>query len=139
MSGLIKKISKINGLAVDTFVMHAIMVMKVTETGANTMSKATQTAIKILDTARELGWEVKVRRNASILTIEKRISGNDEFVIADMEYYTILSELPTTSPGSIWGTDGGGIGGISALNSGLFTMNKSGGSKRVLRALAGML
>jgi hypothetical protein len=52
-----------------------------------------------------------------------------------MEYYSILELLPTTSPGSVWGTDGGGIGAISAMNTGVFTMNKSGGSKRVLSAL----
>jgi hypothetical protein len=53
-----------------------------------------------------------------------------------MEYYSILGLLPTTSAGSIWGTDGGGIGAVSAMNTGLFKMNKSGGSKRVLTALA---
>jgi hypothetical protein len=100
------------------------------------MSKAQETARKILDTARKLGWNVEVRRGNTILTISKRISGNDEFVTADMEYYTILGELPTTSAGSIWGTDGGGIGGMIALNTGVFTMHRSGGSKRVLTALA---
>lgn len=100
------------------------------------MSKATDTAQKILDVAKGLGWNVEVRRGNTILTITKNISGNDEFVTADMEYYTILGELPTTSPGSIWGTDGGGVGALSAMNSGVFTMNKSGGSKRILQALA---
>jgi hypothetical protein len=55
-----------------------------------------------------------------------------------MEYFSILGLLPTTSPGSIWGTDGGGIGALSAMKSGTFVMNKSGGSKRVLKVLAKM-
>ena len=99
------------------------------------MSKANDDARELLHTANELGWSVTVR--GSILTITKHIrpGSNDDFVTADMEYYSILGLLPSTSAGSTWGTDGGGIGAISALKNGVFTMNKSGGSKRVLNAL----
>lgn len=96
------------------------------------MSK--EIANQIKSTAKELGWTLEVR--GSILTIKKQISGREQFVTADMEYYSILGLLPSTSAGSVWGTDGGGIGAISAMNTGVFTMNKSGGSKRVLNALA---
>ena len=99
------------------------------------MSDAKTIATKIFDTARELGWRVSVR-GSGILTVTKTgIRSREDFVRADMEYYSILGLLPTTSPGSIWGTDGGGVGAISAMNTGVFTMNKSGGSKRVLAAL----
>jgi hypothetical protein len=100
------------------------------------MTKSKEIAQKIKAMADQLGWLIEVRRGNSILTITKRIAGQDQFVDADMEYYSILELLPSTSAGSIWGTDGGGIGAISAMNSGLFTMHKSGGSKRVLEALA---
>jgi hypothetical protein len=96
-----------------------------------------EVATKILSVAKELGWDVRVR--GSIMTIYKNgIVDNDSFVHADMEYFSILGLLPTTSPGSIWGTDGGGIGALSAMKSGTFVMNKSGGSKRVLKVLAKM-
>lgn len=100
------------------------------------MSNAKQQAQAIADRCNEYGWTFTVR--GGILQIDKKLTpGNmDEFVTADMEYYSILGLLPTTSPGSVWGTDGGGIGAISAVNNGLFTMKKSGGSKRVLNALA---
>lgn len=101
------------------------------------MSKLTpaQSAKSILDAANQLGWSVFVR--GSILTITKRIQAgsSESFARADGEYYDILGRLPTTSPGSVWGTDGGGIGALTAMNTGVFTMNKSGGSKRVLSAL----
>jgi hypothetical protein len=95
-----------------------------------------ETATQIKAMADELGWTIAVR--GSILTIQKRIiaGSNDSFCQADMEYYSILGLLPSTSAGSIWGTDGSGIGALSAINSGVFTMNKSGGSKRVLVALS---
>jgi hypothetical protein len=96
-------------------------------------------ASQILTTANALGWTVRV--SGSILTITKQINrnDNDDFCKADSEYYGILSLLPSTSAGSIWGTDGGGIGAISAIGNGVFKMNKSGGSKRVLSALAKMI
>ena len=99
------------------------------------MSKAT--AIQIKNIAAELNWTLEFR--GSILTIKKVISGESEFCNADMEYYSILGLLPSTSAGSIWGTDGGGIGALSAMKTGVFTMNKSGGSKRVLSALSKIL
>jgi hypothetical protein len=94
---------------------------------------AKKTALRIQSLVVDLGWNYTVR--GSILTITKAISGDDEFVTADMEYGSILDALPSTTAGSVWGTDGGGIGALSAIDSGLFKMNKSGGSKRVLNAL----
>lgn len=98
------------------------------------MSKSKEIAQKILETASQYGWNIDIR--GTILTIRKNgINTKEDFVRADMEYYSILGLLPTTSPGSIWGTDGGGVGALSAMNSGVFTMHKSGGSVRVLNAL----
>jgi len=98
----------------------------------------TESAKSIKAACERLGWRYSVR-NGSILTITKCLDGldrNAEFVAADGEYFDILSLLPRTSAGSDWGTDGGGIGALTALNGGLFTMNRSGGSVRVLKALA---
>ena len=103
------------------------------------MSKATETAQKIIDAAARNGFEVQVRGN--ILTITKNFTPGDmdAFVECDMSYYSVLGCLPMTSPGSDWGTDGGGMGGHSATKSGRFVMNRSGGSVRVLNALKKMI
>ena len=97
--------------------------------------KPSEIAQTIKTVANDLGWSYEVR--GSVLTITKRFTAgsNDEFCVADSQYYSILSLLPSTSAGSIWGTDGGGIGAVSAINNGVFKMHKSGGSKRVLSAL----
>ena len=107
--------------------------------------KYAETAKGILDTATKLGWVVVVRNTILTIYTEFTAGDMDEFVTADMEYNSILAKLPTTSPGSIWGnpyriwgTDGG-IGAISAVNSGVFTMNKSGGNNLVLKALKKIL
>ncbi len=104
------------------------------------------TKLSPLDTARaikaaadRLGFTLEVR--GSVLTVHKSFpaGSNDGFVECDMTYYDVLGLLPRTEPGSDWGTDGGGIGGMCALQSGRFKMNRSGGSKRVLAALAKMV
>lgn len=101
------------------------------------MSKAKEQALELLKIANDYGWSVVVR-NGGVLTIKKVLDGEDKtlaFAQADSEYYGILEKLPTTGPGSVWGSDGGGVGAVEAMNNGVFTMNKSGGSKRVLNAL----
>jgi len=100
-----------------------------------TVQKNKEAAQVIKGMADQLGWRYAVRGN--VLTIVKHIAPGHRpsFVKADGEYYSILSLLPQTSPGSTWGTDGGGIGAVSAIRDGVFTMNKSGGNKRVLAAL----
>jgi len=94
------------------------------------------TALAIKAAADKFGFQLEVR--GGILTVHKSFTpgSNDGFVECDMMYYSVLGLLPRTEPGSDWGTDGGGIGGMVALNSGRFKMNRSGGSKRVLNALA---
>jgi hypothetical protein len=117
---------------------ESLYIHNVTTSKEALMSAAKETAQKIVAIAKEYGWDLNVR--GSILTIYKDgIRTKEDFVRADMEYYSILGLLPSTGPGSIWGTDGGGIGALSAMNSGVFTMNKSGGSKRVLSALSKMI
>ena len=103
------------------------------------MSKATDTAQSIMDLATKWSWNVTVR--GSILTITKQFTpgSSEEFANCDMEYGSILGQLPRTKSGSDWGTDGGGIGAISAIQSGRFVMNRSGGSVRVLNQLKKMI
>jgi hypothetical protein len=105
---------------------------------ATTKISSSDIAKKIYETCEQLGWKYQVR--GQILTIIKEIfpNNNSDFCRADSEYYDILSLLPRTSPGSDWGTDGGGIGALSAMKNGLFVMNRSGGSLRILKALAKM-
>jgi hypothetical protein len=105
-----------------------------TTTSSKLTPQAQAQAIK--NKAAELGFEITVR--GDILTVSKRIipGDNQSFADADMSVYSVLELLPRTSPGSDWGTDGGSIGGMTAMNNGRFVMNRSGGSKRVLQALA---
>lgn len=99
------------------------------------MSNAREIAQKINDLCVRLGWSYYCR--GGILTIEKRFTPGDmdEFVKADCEYFSILRLMPAPRPGSIWGTDGGGVGAVSAHKNGHFVMNKSGCNKNVLKAL----
>lgn len=106
------------------------------------MSKNKQIAEQFVKLCNDYGWTVKHRDSEStVVTIEKRFTlGNlDEFVIADGEYYHIIGILPQTSNGSWWGTDGGGVGAISAHKNGHFVYNRSGISKRVIKQINKLL
>jgi len=93
-------------------------------------------AKRFVEACQKYGWKYEVR--GTILTITKKIipGDNGSFCNADMEYGSIFCHVPRTGAGSTWGTDGGGIGAISAMNSGNFKMNMSGGAKRVLNAIS---
>ena len=103
------------------------------------MSKSFEEAKAIKEMADKLGFSLSVR--GGVLTCSKKFpSGSVEaFRECDMSYYSVLGKLKRTSPGSDWGTDGSGIGGFSAIQSGNFVMNRSGGSVRVLSALKKLL
>ena len=99
------------------------------------MSAAKVKAVKLLETAEKLNWSVDVKGGVLCITKHFTVGNMSDFVECDMEYYEVLSLLPSTEPGSVWGSDGGGVGAIGALKSGIFEMKKSGGSKRVLKAI----
>lgn len=91
-------------------------------------------AYKFVSLADQYGFNISIRN--TIVSITKHINGNDEFRDADMSYYSVLDYAPALkNQSSVWGTDGGSIGGLSAIKSGLFKMNKSGIKKGFLTAL----
>lgn len=99
------------------------------------MKTSTKTAAaNFAAAARDAGWTVSSRDN--VVTITKHFTPNsrDEFVKLDGEYYGILS-LVKARGGSMWGTDGSGVGGYSAMLHGCFTMNISGVSQAFIKAL----
>jgi hypothetical protein len=99
------------------------------------MKTSTKTAAaKFAAAAREAGWKISSREN--VVTITKHFTPNsrEEFVKLDGEYYGILS-LVKARGGSMWGTDGSGVGGYSAMLHGCFTMNISGVSPAFIAAL----
>ena len=101
-----------------------------------TKQTPTEQARALADAAKRLGFTYSVC--GGTLTITKKFPAGslEGFRDCDMMYGSVLDHLPRTSSGSDWGTDGSGIGGMTALAHGVFRMNRSGGSKRVLAALA---
>ena len=93
-------------------------------------------AKSIKEAASRYGFRLDVR--GGILTVTKRFTpcDNHAYVCTEGDAYSIVGMLKQTEPGSTWGSTSDGIGGHVALQSGNFILNKSGGSKRVLTALA---
>lgn len=101
-------------------------------------AKTTKTATiarEFVAACRKAGWAITVREN--MVTISKHFTPNSrqEFVELDGEYYGLLSMLKARG-GSMWGTDGSGVGGYSAMLHGCFTMNVSGVSERMIAAVS---
>jgi hypothetical protein len=81
---------------------------------------------------------ITIERASHILTLTKQIPIGDNKAFADAEMdCSIIYDLPGGC-GSVWGTDGGSIGGMTALNTGRFRLNRSGVQKRILKAIANL-
>jgi hypothetical protein len=80
---------------------------------------------------------ITIEIRGGILRLSQRFQAgsNEAFTAAETDV-SIIYEAPQTEAGSTWGTDGGSIGGASAMNTGLFYLNRSGVSKRWLKGLA---
>jgi hypothetical protein len=99
------------------------------------MKTSTKTAAaNFAAAARDAGWKISSRENVVTITKHFTAGSHQEFVKLDGEYYGILS-LVKARGGSMWGTDGSGVGGYSAMLHGVFTMNISGVSQAFIAAL----
>jgi len=98
-------------------------------------SKNDEQVEKFLGLALRHGFVVDASR-PSVLRISKRFAPGDSqaFDDADMMAYGILDEAPLRG-GSVWGTDGGSIGGMSGMRNGQYVLNKSGNAASFMKAL----
>lgn len=95
------------------------------------MSKFSDAAVEFVQGARRNGFQVFA--SGEVVTVVKQFTPGDRdaFVGCDMIAPGLLLDLPAGC-GSMWGTDGGSIGGAIAINSGCFKLNRSGIRKRVV-------
>jgi len=75
----------------------------------------------------ELGFTFQISESGSIVSVHKSFEkGNtDQFVECDMNGPYLIS-LVAASGGSVWGTDGGSVGGNSAVLHGNYCLKVSG-------------
>lgn len=99
---------------------------------------AVKTSAKVLAAefvakAKEYGFSYSV--TDSVVTVAKKIKPNDnlEFANAESDAWSLL-EIAPNKGGSVWGTDGGSIGGAVAMTTGFFKLNKSGSGGKTFAA-----
>ena len=99
---------------------------------------AKQTAADFVEICRENGYTINCRE--TIVSIVKHFTPGDiaAFRDCDMEAGGFLAMLNARG-GSVWGTDGGSIGGAVAIQSGRFCLNVSGVPARVAAAVKSFL
>lgn len=102
----------------------------------NTKQSPSETAAAMKALANKTGFSIAVR--GSVVTVHKTFTPGDKtaYTNAEGDANSILGMMRMVEPGSVWGTDGGSVGGHIGLMGGYMTLNKSGGSKRVMAALA---
>lgn len=82
------------------------------------------------------GFNFVVGENMVTVTKSFQALSVTAFTQCEFDGETLLSMLPMKYPGSVWGTDGGSVGGWSAIQNGQYRLNKSGISKKVLKELS---
>lgn len=72
------------------------------------------------------GWRIQSCSD-SVITIVKTFAKGDSvaYAFCDSEAYSLLDLVPFRG-GSVWGTDGGSLGGAVGLAGGFYKLNKSG-------------
>jgi len=90
------------------------------------ITQSSELATKFLSEVTKYGWIVE-RCSDQIVTISKTFAPGDlkAFAICDSEAFSLLTLVPLKG-GSVWGTDGGSIGGYVAVQNGKYVLNKSG-------------
>tara|TARA_R110000868_G_scaffold12456_7_gene59546 strand:+ start:14529 stop:14840 length:312 start_codon:yes stop_codon:yes gene_type:complete len=84
----------------------------------------------------ELGFVFQISESGSIVSVHKSFEkGNtDEFVKCDMNGPFLISLVPSNG-GSVWGTDGGSVGGHSAVTNGNYYLKVSGAKASFVKQL----
>jgi hypothetical protein len=101
------------------------------------LSKAQEVAQKFVTEAQRLGFVIEVTPGTTVIKVGKRFPVGDKamFTECDMDGPCLLGMLGARG-GSQWGTDGGSVGGHSALIHGFYQLNQSGVPLRVCAAVA---
>ena len=109
---------------------------------ANPTKKASPSriaAIKFIDAANEAGFYILILSSSVVRISKKFVPGdNQAYVECDMTAFGVLEMAPLKG-GSVWGTDGGSIGGQVGLQNGHYTLNKSGNGVRFMNELKKIL
>lgn len=101
----------------------------------NTASNSAQIARDVVSIANARGWAIAVDHEVFRATKTFTPGDLDAYTKADSEWYSFVTLIDRTRPGSIWGSTSDGIGGYVAHKNGFYQINMSGGSKRILSAI----
>ncbi len=93
-------------------------------------------ARNVVAKAKEWGFKI-TDANGTVFTVHKTFTPDDKaaYSSAESDANSLVNMVRRTESGSIWGTDGGSIGGAIGLKGGYMTLHKSGCSKQILSAI----
>jgi hypothetical protein len=98
-----------------------------------------EVAAQFLMAATQHGYSVEAHRSGDqyVVTVAASFTPGDRdaYVRCDGSGCSVLAILPMTKPGSIWGTDGGSVGGHAGMTGGYYHLSKSGVGVKVGQAI----
>ncbi len=97
------------------------------------MPRPTMTPDDFVRSALQQGVTIEIR--GTLLTMSRRFDGTAQGFVAAETAVGLIYEAPQSRSGSTWGTDGGSIGGLSAVRSGCMVLHRSGVNRRWLAAV----
>lgn len=98
------------------------------------MTDPEKQARMFLDACKPYGFAIHTNDHVVRIVRHFRPGDLDAFASLDCVAGGVLSLAPLRG-GSVWGTDGGSVGGAVAVRNGRFEMSKSGTGIRFIRAL----
>ncbi len=104
------------------------------------MAKQSQSSIlaaKFIADCQAAGFHI-VSANGTVVKCAANFqAGNKEqYCKLDGEAEFLMSSLKATTAGSIWGSTSDGVGGVAAINNGVYLINRSGVSAQLVNAIA---
>lgn len=104
------------------------------------MNSATSLQVAFfVDSCKKVGFTPVVASDSVVRVVKNFAPGDmDAFNFCDSVAYGLLGLAPLKG-GSIWGTDGGSVGGHVAVKNGQYVLNKSGTGKRFMAELKKVL
>lgn len=97
------------------------------------MSHAASIVADFMQMCVGYGFTHSVRGTTVSITRSFTPQSLDEFSACDMDYPHVAYVLPRS--GSVYGTDGGGVGAAQALRTGVFRINITGVRASIIREL----
>jgi hypothetical protein len=103
------------------------------------MQLDTMTAASFVALCKERNIAIECAQGSRVTLRKTFTPGSAEQYASAETDVSILYDTPSAGDGSVWGTDGGSVGGMVGMQGGYMRLNKSNVAKRFVAAVAKLI